>query len=297
MKIWISGETKDDVEEGFRPARNDVDQTLNAALADRNYGPAVEKWALIPIILPFEDERWGEIRKYHKRRKVVEFRLKINHTKFKAATPARQRALICACLLRSIDLFPLLKVNGFDYQTFRGDLEGVTSEKGWLDKSLRAEEGIDQTMEKLARHRIAISSQFGGPDAEASKIASAIKLIKEAAAVLQGDFIEGSGPAIKVIFCIPGRNAQTDWHHGRISKYLKEQKRLVIEVGVPQGVVESDFPFDYLLLELHGANAIAFHFYEEQERLEYPLRQTEELVERIRKIVIRGEPNESSQGD
>jgi hypothetical protein len=77
MNIWMSGEIQDDVGYAFTQARNDVEGTLNAVVADRDYGNGVQKWAFIPIILPREDERWGEIRKYHKRRKVVEFRLKI----------------------------------------------------------------------------------------------------------------------------------------------------------------------------------------------------------------------------
>jgi len=287
MKIWMSGELQDDIGIAAGQASNEVENTLNASLGDRDYGPAVKEWSLIPIITPREDERWGEIRKYHKRRKDAEFRLKINHAKFKAATPVGQRALICACLLRSIDLFPLLNVTGFDQQAFRADLERIAAEKGWLDKSLRSEEGIDQTIEKVARQRIAISDQFGGPDAETSRVASIIKSIKEAAVGLQGDFLEGSGPAIKVIFCIPGRNAQPDWDHERITKYVREQKRLVIEVAVPQKIVESESALDYLILELHGANANAFHFYQEQEGLEFPLKEAEELVKRIGEVAMR----------
>lgn len=277
MNIWMSGEIQDDVGAVFRQARNEVEQALNDALAERHYGPSVQKWALIPIILPREDERWGEVQKYDKRQKVAEFRLKIHHDTFKTATPVGQKSMICACLLRSADLFPLLGVNGFDHVAFRADVERVASDKGWIDKSLRPDQRIEQTIERIARQRIAIGVQLGGPELETSKIASVIDDIKKAAAARQTDFVEGAGPSIKVIFCVAGSSAQPDWDHGRVTKYLAPQQRLLIEAAVPKAVIESNSALDYLIKELHGANALAFEFYR-QKGMQFPLAAMEKLV-------------------
>lgn len=281
MNIWMSGEIQDDVGDAFRQARNGVEQTINSDLSQRDYGPSVQKWALIPIILPREDERWGEIHKYDKRKKVVEFRLKIHHATFKAAASVGQKSMICACLLRSVDLFPRLNVSGFDRLTFRADIERLATANGWIDKSLQSGPVVKQMIGTTADQRIAIGAQLGGPELEASKAASAIDRVKKAAIACQSDFVEGSAPALKVIFCVAGSSAQPDWDHGRVTKYLTEQQRLVVEAAVPKRVAESDSPLDYLIDELYGANALAFEFYR-QNGMKYPLAEAEKVVAKIR---------------
>jgi hypothetical protein len=283
MEIWMSGEIQDDVIDDFRHARNDVESTLNAALRDRQYGDPIKQWALIPIILPGEDERLDEVRKFDKRRRVVEFRLKIHHETFKSATPAAQRSLICACLLRSIDLFPTLHVGGFDHEAFCTDVERVAAEKGWLDPTLRSEQGLNQTVEGIARQRIAVGVQFGGESLESSRIAEAIDSIRKAAVALQSGFEEGSEPAIKVVYCVAGPDASPDWDHGRVTGYSEGQKRVRIEAAVPTEVVESESPLDYLIGELQGANALAFEFYR-QNGERYPVAEADRLVARIRDL-------------
>jgi hypothetical protein len=280
MKLWMSGETQDDVAGDARLASLEVERTVNTSLSGRDYGQAVTEWALIHIILPFEDECYREVRKYHKRRKVVEFRLKIDHATFKAATPMGQRSLIVASLLRSIDLFAMLKISGFDHQAFRADLEGVAVEKGWTEQagSIRRNEPGD--METINRQMIAVRVQYGGPEIEQSRVGSVIKCIREAAMAAQGDFMEGSGPAVKVIFCVAGSNAEPDWDHGRVTKYLESRQRLTIEAAVPRRVVESESAFNYLIMELRGANALAFEFYRQQ-GMQYPLAEAEGLVGEI----------------
>jgi hypothetical protein len=77
--------------------------------------------------------------------------------------------------------------------------------------------------------------------------------------------------------------SRPDWDHGRIAKYSAKQKLLLIQVAVPQDIVASTSPLDYVIGELHGANALAFEFYR-QKGMQYPLREAEQLVVRIREL-------------
>src|SRR5882724_6405587 len=49
MKLWLSAEIQDDVEEDHRQIANQIESTINSRLAS-DYGPAVVQWALITIL-------------------------------------------------------------------------------------------------------------------------------------------------------------------------------------------------------------------------------------------------------
>ncbi|MGD9155847.1 MAG: Imm44 family immunity protein [Bacillota bacterium] len=132
MILWMSGEVMEDVGESSRLASNEIEEYINEHLQSIDYGPEVEKWAYIAIILPAKDEFLTEIYKYHKRRKVAEFRLKVDHDKFIKANQLEQRKMLCESLLRSITLFPQIKIKNFDYKRLETDFARIAKEKGWL---------------------------------------------------------------------------------------------------------------------------------------------------------------------
>ena len=94
MKLWMSDEIQADVGDVHRRARQDVENAINDKLSDSDYGSGVSKWAFISIIREEDSDDYGEIRRYDKRRKVVEFRLKIDHSQFKQAAATEQRKLL-----------------------------------------------------------------------------------------------------------------------------------------------------------------------------------------------------------
>jgi hypothetical protein len=132
MVLWISGEIMFDVEETSRLASNEIESYVNDNIKSINYGNELEKWAYIAIMRPTGDKYYPEFTKYHKRRKVAEFRLKIDYERFKAAGPMEHRQLICQSLLRSIKMFPDIGVKDFDYKRLEEDFSRSAKEKGWL---------------------------------------------------------------------------------------------------------------------------------------------------------------------
>src|SRR5262245_24789420 len=122
MRIWLSAEASLDTEEVLRLSSNELEAKLNAALQSCHYGSAVDKWAIIFIILSFHDPRYAEIRKFWKKRKVVEFRLKVDHAAFLAADHGDRIKMLGESVLRSIDLSSSLQLGSFSREQFRADV-------------------------------------------------------------------------------------------------------------------------------------------------------------------------------
>lgn len=128
---------------------------------------------------------------------------------------------------------------------------------------------------------ITIGGHYSGPELKGSPIQRAISAAMRAAIEARGSYAEGSVPAVNVVFCVPGSLGRPDWDHGRVAKYSAKSKLVLVQVAVPADVVESEAALDFVIRELHGANALAFESYR-QEKMEFPLADAEQLVGRIR---------------
>ncbi len=130
---------------------------------------------------------------------------------------------------------------------------------------------------------ITIGAHHGGPELRGTRIERAITAAMRAAVEARGFYAEGAVPAVNVVFCTPGSVVgQPDWDHGRVAKYSAKSKLVLVHVAVPVDIVESDAALDFVIRELHGANALAFEFYR-QKKMEFSLADAEQLVDRIRK--------------
>jgi hypothetical protein len=132
MRLWMGAEVDADVGESFRVLRNEIEKRANDSLASIDYGDAIAKWAHISIIRQVEGDAFPEIVKYDKRRKVAEYRLKIDHRLFRDGDAQRKRKLVCESLVRSISMCGELKVNHFECERFLRDFTDVCQGNGWL---------------------------------------------------------------------------------------------------------------------------------------------------------------------
>lgn len=135
MKVWISGELQADIGEAFRVAANEIESTINTAIEDKDYGTGVVEWALIPTILNPQFERstgYNEIRRYWRKKRETEFRLKIDHASFKAADDLGRRRLILEMILQSIDDARRMKIPTFNLDRFAADVHEIGERHGWL---------------------------------------------------------------------------------------------------------------------------------------------------------------------
>lgn len=121
MRIFLSAEVQNEVSEALRRASNKVRKSVVPKLA-LDYGRDIELWGHIAILRPKIPPGWGEVIKYHPKDRSAEFRLIIDYQAFKAASGEKQVKILLDSILRSVDLFPLLKVKEFYIDRFRRDI-------------------------------------------------------------------------------------------------------------------------------------------------------------------------------
>ena len=127
---------------------------------------------------------------------------------------------------------------------------------------------------------ISIGYDLYGPELDGSPIDLALRAAMKIAAELRGDFEFGSSPAVNVVFYVPGSLGSPDWDGLRDAKFSRRQQLLMVQVAVPENVVESSDPEDFVIESLYGANAVAFEFFR-QKNMDFPLAEAEQLVAKI----------------
>ena len=90
----------------------------------------------------------------------------------------------------------------------------------------------------------------------------------------------GSSPPVNVVFHVPGSTGSPDWDGLRDAKFSRQQRLLMVQVAVPENIVESANPENFVIESLYGANAIAFEFFR-QKNMDFPLAEAEQLVANI----------------
>ena len=111
MKLWMSGEIQADVADAYRQARKTVETEVNRLLAEVSLAEKAKEWAFIAIIRGEDSPDYDEVVRKSARGKEFEFRLKIPHAEFLAASPAERVSLILKALARSVDLMGQLGVS------------------------------------------------------------------------------------------------------------------------------------------------------------------------------------------
>ena len=135
LKFWFSGEVQGDIYDEYRLARKEVVEALNAAFNARDIGIGVESWDLIPIIRAEDHPDYDEVRKYDRKDKSMEFRLKINHERFKAGSSLVRRRLIMESVIRSVKEADGLVPKTVNLDSIAEGVLGVAREKGWLPEN------------------------------------------------------------------------------------------------------------------------------------------------------------------
>jgi hypothetical protein len=137
---------------------------------------------------------------------------------------------------------------------------------------------------------IFVGAHHGGPELDGTPVDRAITAAMRAAIDARSDQEPGSAPAINIVFCTPGSiTGQPKWNSGRVVRYLPKSKLLLIQVAVPVDIVASDAALDFVIRELHGANALAFEFFR-RKQLNFPLADAERMVSRIQRLAEEGGP-------
>jgi len=130
--VWISGEIQADVDDAFGPASIEVEGAINTSLKGTQYGQGFSRLCLIPMVLGPSGPDYKEIRRYDKRDRVFEFRLRIPHAEFKAAGALEQRRLIVENILRAVDEMKKMGVKDVEVGKLERAIREVAAAHDWL---------------------------------------------------------------------------------------------------------------------------------------------------------------------
>jgi hypothetical protein len=108
MKIWMSGEIDADVADDYRRLRQAIESAINARLAAISVGDSVAELAFIPIITSIARGLNPEVAKFRKRQKEAEFRVIVDHTRFRLADEHLRRRILLDALESCVRRLPEL---------------------------------------------------------------------------------------------------------------------------------------------------------------------------------------------
>ena len=127
MKLWMSGEIDHDVAEPYRLIRMRLEDEINKLLSQCEFNNDVDKWAYLAIITNLAGDSYPEIARYSPKKKIAEFRLKINHDNFKNSDDKKRYKLVVESLIRSIYMFKEINVPAFDAAKLIAAITRITS--------------------------------------------------------------------------------------------------------------------------------------------------------------------------
>ena len=136
MRFFITGETFKTVGEKIRVTDIQIQPKIQTLLKEKHYGEGIIYWGHICICCPpevYESGFFKEIKKYSKKEKDVELRLRIDYVAMLKANEKRVFTLVCNSILRGVDIAENeLKVSDFDFTSFREDLTGLFRREKWI---------------------------------------------------------------------------------------------------------------------------------------------------------------------
>jgi len=122
MEIWIGAEFEGDIDDQLMDAQNFVEDEINLCINGKSYDIELDGWDCIAIVMgddPFHDE----VVKYSKKKRDMDFRLKINFDAFVKSDALGQQKLFFQMLQRSLDLLIEKGANESGVKALRADVE------------------------------------------------------------------------------------------------------------------------------------------------------------------------------
>jgi hypothetical protein len=134
MKLWIGGEISADIGDAFRETRKVVEEAINSVIEAATYRVKLNAWDCIAIIR--DDDAFEEIFRYSKGKKDMDFRLRLDHGKFKAAGSLVRQAMLVEMLLSSLSILRERFLSEEGISDLIEDVQSLARGKGWLAKGI-----------------------------------------------------------------------------------------------------------------------------------------------------------------
>jgi len=127
---------------------------------------------------------------------------------------------------------------------------------------------------------ISIGATYRGPELKGSAINRKLTEVSAAIKDLRGSLNEGVSPWVNAVFVAPGSPGNAGFRGLAYGDYSKRDKGIVVQISVPNEILTLDDPSSFIVEELHGANAMAFHFFQERGE-NFLLSEAEAIIARV----------------
>jgi hypothetical protein len=124
---------------------------------------------------------------------------------------------------------------------------------------------------------ISIGAIYNGPELKDSRINRALRATSKSVDALRGPLKLGDTPVVNAVFVVAGSFGPPGFDCPEYGKFSARDKAVVVQLPVPRSVLEGNDYTTFIVDSLRGANAMAFHFFEERGE-KFPLREAEALV-------------------
>ncbi len=132
MELWMSTECDINISDKEHIARNHVEDTINEAIGDKDYAIELKKWRCIIILMKEDDPNFTERYQYSKKKKDMDFRLKIDYKTFDETDDVGRQKLIYQMLERSLDILISKGLSQSGIDSLRADVRKVAKENAWV---------------------------------------------------------------------------------------------------------------------------------------------------------------------
>ena len=111
-----------------------INRRLSELLDDKDYGSGLTSWFLMFIMVPADVPGANDSERvlYKKKDKTGDLRLHLSNEDFRAADETGRRALVVACIMRSLDLLAKKKIPDFNIAALTADVQAIAEAEGWV---------------------------------------------------------------------------------------------------------------------------------------------------------------------
>lgn len=123
MKVWIGGELDSPIADGFRIARNRVEENVNALLTKATYGDGL---ANLDIIIVISKDPGKEVYKYSQKKRETDVRIILDYDLFINADLVGRCNSIIGALVRAVtEVVAKYKIKEIDFEGLVRDLTAL----------------------------------------------------------------------------------------------------------------------------------------------------------------------------
>lgn len=125
IKFFLFGEIDADIGDEYMKLRYEIESKIKNLIKDNNYGDGISELIIIPTV--FSSATYGvlnykERKRYSPKTRIAEFRLRIDHQKFKDADEDGKSKLILQNIIDSIRILKTKVKKGFEGDKLEEDI-------------------------------------------------------------------------------------------------------------------------------------------------------------------------------